>query len=152
MSYIVDDEDEIYDALEEFKKTGRSLVYVVSQTTFNSDKFDKLAEMVREAFSSEAQAVMIDKTICRATENRQEECNEIAQKVDAMVIIGGKNSSNTTKLYEIASLRCSKVFFAQTKKDLRKLDFEGVERVGIMAGASTPDEDVQEIVEFLEKI
>ena len=151
-SYIVDDEDEIYDALEEFKKSGRSLVYVVSQTTFSSSKFDELAQMIRDAFKEDAQAVMIDKTICRATENRQEECSEIAEKVDVMVIIGGKNSSNTNKLFDIASSKCKKVFFAQTKKDLRKLDFEGVDRVGIMAGASTPDEDVNEIVEFLEKI
>ena len=151
-SYVVDDDDELYDALEEFKKSGKSLVYVVGQTTFSSNKFDSLAEKLRDVFKDDAQAVMVDKTICRATENRQEECDQISQKVDVMVIIGGKNSSNTNKLFEIASKNCSKVFFAQTKKDLRKLDFEGITRVGIMAGASTPQEDVDEIVEFLEKI
>ncbi len=151
-SYIVDAEDEIYDVVEEFKKSGRDFVYVVSQTTFNSEKFDELASQLREELKDVAQAVMVDKTICRATENRQEECKEMSSKVDSMVIIGGKNSSNTAKLYDIASKNCKKVFLAQTKKDLRKLDFEGLERVGIMAGASTPDEDVQEIKEFLEKI
>ena len=151
-SLVVDAEDEIDDVIEEFKKSGKSLVYIVSQTTFNSERFDELAGELREELKDIAQAVMVDKTICRATENRQEECKQIASMVGAMVIIGGKNSSNTNKLYDIASNACKKVFFAQTKKDLRKLDFEGIERVGIMAGASTPDEDVEEIKEFLEKI
>jgi 4-hydroxy-3-methylbut-2-enyl diphosphate reductase len=151
-SYIVDDEDEIYDVVEEFKKSGKAFVYVVSQTTFSSDRFDELAGQIREELKDVAQAVMVDKTICRATENRQEETKEMSSKLDYMVIIGGKNSSNTNKLYDIASKNCKNVFLAQTKKDLRKLDFEGAKIVGIMAGASTPDEDVQEIKEFLEKI
>ncbi len=151
-SYVVDDEDEIFDALEEFKKSGLTLCYVVAQTTFSSKKFDDLAEKIREEFKDNAQAVMVDKTICRATENRQKETSEIAEHVEAMVIIGGKNSSNTQKLAEVAKQKCSKVFSATTKKDLRKLDFEGLSRVGIMAGASTPDEDVEEIKAFLEKI
>ena len=139
-------------ARELIKKSGKAFVYVVSQTTFSSDRFDELAGQIREELKDVAQAVMVDKTICRATENRQEETKEMSSKLDYMVIIGGKNSSNTNKLYDIASKNCKNVFLAQTKKDLRKLDFEGAKIVGIMAGASTPDEDVQEIKEFLEKI
>ena len=148
--YVIDDADEILDAYMEYEKTKMGYVYVVAQTTFSSKKFDMLADELRKVFKKTI--VMVDKTICRATEKRQEEAGEISKEVNSMVIIGGKNSANTQKLVEISKENCENVYFIQTKKDLRKMDFEGVEKVGIMAGASTPPEVVEEVVEFFNKI
>ena len=148
--YVIDDADEILDAYMEYEKTKMGYVYVVAQTTFSSKKFDMLADELRKVFKKTI--VMVDKTICRATEKRQEEAGEISKEVNSMVIIGGKNSANTQKLVEISKENCENVYFIQTKKDLRKMDFEGVEKVGIMAGASTPPEVVEEVIEFLNKI
>ena len=153
-SYIVDDIDEVADAVIEFEKSEKDYAYVVSQTTFSSKKFDEISDEIRKDFkeANRNAIVMVDKTICGATERRQDETIEIAKQVDAMIIVGGKNSSNTQKLFEIANRYCERVFFATFKKDLRKKDFEGLKRVGIMAGASTPMETVEEIKEFIEKI
>ena len=148
--YVIDDADEILDAYMEYEKTKMGYVYVVAQTTFSSKNFDMLADELRKVFKKTI--VMVDKTICRATEKRQEEAGEISKEVNSMVIIGGKNSANTQKLVEISKENCENVYFIQTKKDLRKMDFEGVEKVGIMAGASTPPEVVEEVIEFLNKI
>ena len=149
-SYVIDDEDEILDAYMEYEKTKLGYVYVVGQTTFSSKKFDKLSDEIRENFAETI--VMVDKTICSATDKRQDEVREIASKVDSMVIIGGKNSSNTQKLVEISKTLCLKVFFIQTRKDLKKMDFVNDERVGIMAGASTPKEAVDDVIDFFQKI
>jgi 4-hydroxy-3-methylbut-2-enyl diphosphate reductase len=149
-SYVIDDADEILDAYMEYEKTNLDFVYVVGQTTFSSKKFDELSDEIRENFAETI--VMVDKTICSATEKRQSETKDIAKQVDSMVIIGGKNSSNSLKLVEIAKENCSKVYFAQTKKDLKKMDFINDKKVGIMAGASTPNDVIEEVKSFLEKI
>ena len=130
-SYVIDDADEILDAYMEYEKTKMGYVYVVGQTTFSSKKFDALTDELRENFAETI--VMVDKTICSATDKRQDETRDISKKVNSMVIIGGKNSSNTQKLVEIAKENCEKVYFAQTRKDLRKMDFVNEEKVGIMA-------------------
>ena len=94
-------------------ESGRS-VCVVSQTTFNYNKFKELVEI----FEKKGYNVNVVNTICNATEERQTEAGEIAAKVDAMIIIGGKHSSNTRKLYEICSEKCSSTYFIQTLDDL----------------------------------
>jgi 4-hydroxy-3-methylbut-2-enyl diphosphate reductase len=149
-SYVIDDADEILDAYMEYEKTNLDFVYVVGQTTFSSKKFDELADEIRENFAETI--VMVDKTICTATEKRQSETKEIAKQVDSMVIIGGKNSTNSLKLVEVAKEYCPKVYFVQTKKDLKKMDFINDTKVGIMAGASTPKDVIEEVKKFLEKI
>ena len=149
-SYVIDDADEILDAYMEYEKTKMGYVYVVGQTTFSSKKCDALTDELRENFAETI--VMVDKTICSATDKRQDETRDISKKVNSMVIIGGKNSSNTQKLVEIAKENCEKVYFAQTRKDLRKMDFVNEEKVGIMAGASTPKEVVDDIIDFFNKI
>ena len=149
-SYVIEDADEILDAYIEYEKTKMEYVYVVGQTTFSSKKFDTLTDELRVNFAETI--VIVDKTICSATDKRQDETREISKKVTSTVIIGGKNSSNTQKLLEIAKENCKNVYFVQTKKDLNKIDFENEEKVGIMAGASTPKEVVDDIIEFFNKI
>ena len=149
-SYVIEDADEILDAYIEYEKTKMEYVYVVGQTTFSSKKFDTIANELKENFAETI--VIVDKTICSATDKRQDETREISKKVTSTVIIGGKNSSNTQKLIEIAKENCKKVYFAQTQKDLKEIDFANEEKVGIMAGASTPKEVVDDIIEFFNKI
>lgn len=148
--YVIEDADEILDAYIEYEKTKMEYVYVVGQTTFSSKKFDTIANELKENFAETI--VIVDKTICSATDKRQDETREISKKVTSTVIIGGKNSSNTQKLLEIAKENCKKVYFAQTQKDLKEIDFANEEKVGIMAGASTPKEVVDDIIEFFNKI
>ena len=88
-------------------------------------------------------------TICNATQERQTEARNIASEADAMIVIGGKSSSNTRKLVEICREECDNVFFIQTAEDLKPLTLTSFDRIGITAGASTPQiiiEEVQNIV------
>ena len=118
---------------------------VVAQTTYNSKKFieviDKLKKLVYD--------IRCFNTICNATQERQTEARHIASEADAMIVIGGKSSSNTRKLVEICREECDNVFFIQTAEDLKPLTLTSFDRIGITAGASTPQiiiEEVQNIV------
>lgn len=146
-SYIIENEDDILDAYMEYEKTKIGRVFVVSQTTFSSDKFDKLREEIETNFI-EAE-VIVDKTICDATEKRQAETRKIAKDFHTMIIIGGKNSSNTRELVNVAKEECRNVYSIETVEELKNIDFSNVDKVGIMAGASTPEESIIEIEEFL---
>ena len=87
---------------------------IVSQTTFNYNKFHYIVEI----FKKKVYNVTVANTICNATEERQREAKEIAASVDAMIVIGGRHSSNTRKLYEICSKECPHTYFIQTLDDL----------------------------------
>ena len=142
-------EDDILDAYMKFEKTNLDKIFVVSQTTFSSQKFDDLADEIQTNFC-EAD-VMIDKTICNSTENRQLEATKMARNVDVMLIIGGKNSSNTRKLFEISSKHCPKTYAIETVEDMTDIAFEPSDKIGIMAGASTPKQVIEEVKSYLEK-
>ena len=121
--------------------SGRKLC-IVSQTTFNLKKFNKFVEIIKR-LSYDETAVL--NTICNATEERQTEARLIAGIADTMIVIGGKHSSNTQKLYEICRKECGNTFFVQTFDDLnlRLVPFRGI--VGISAGASTPNILIEEV-------
>ena len=148
--YVVETEDDILDAYMEYEKTELGRVYVVAQTTISSTYFDKLAEELETNFI-EAE-VVIDKTICNATEIRQKETEEMSKKYNTMIIIGGKNSSNTKELAKIAESNCQKVYLIETIDDIREIDFSNIENIGIMAGASTPKDVIDNVKEYLEKM
>lgn len=148
-AYIIETEDDILDAYIEYEKTNLGKIYVVSQTTFSSQKFDDLAEEIQKNFC-EAE-VIIDKTICNSTENRQLETMKIAKNSDIMLIVGGEKSSNTRKLFEIANKYCKRVHYLQTVKDMEQIPFKPTDKVGIMAGASTPKLLIEEIKTELER-
>ena len=116
-------------------------VCVVSQTTFNYKKFQELVEIIAE----KGYDIDVRNTICNATEERQTEARMLAQRADAMIVIGGKNSSNTQKLLEICKDECENTYYIQTLRDLdlNKLSCAGC--VGITAGASTPNNIIQEV-------
>ena len=149
-SYVVETEDDILDAYMEYEKTEIGRVYVVAQTTISSSYFDILAEEIEKNFI-EAE-VVIDKTICNATEIRQKETKEMSKKLKTMIIIGGKNSSNTKELAKIAEENCEKIYLIETVEEIKNIDFSGIQEVGIMAGASTPKESIKEVEKYLKNL
>ena len=123
---------------------GESLC-IVSQTTFNYNKFKELVEI----FQKRGYNVNVVNTICNATEERQKEAGEIAAKVDAMIVIGGKHSSNTQKLYGICREKCAATYFIQTLEDLHLELPKTAALVGITAGASTPNNIIEEVQNYV---
>ena len=129
----------------EFTNPENREICLVSQTTFNYNKFQELVEIIEK----KGYNTIVVNTICNATEERQTEAREIASHVDAMIVIGGAHSSNTRKLYEICRKECENTYFIQTLDDL-KLDFpNSVLRVGITAGASTPNNIIEEVQNYV---
>ena len=120
-------------------------ICVVAQTTFNYIKFHKLVEILEE----NSYNVNIVNTICNATEERQTEAREIARDADVMIVIGGKHSSNSRKLYEICAKECNRTYFIQTLDDLNLELPKSVELVGITAGASTPNNIIEEVQNYV---
>ncbi len=114
---------------------------IVSQTTFNYNKFKELVEK----FFKKGYDILVLNTICNATQERQVEAERIASQVDAMIVIGGKNSSNTRKLYEICRKECINTYYIQTLGDLDPESVSSVRSVGITAGASTPKNIIEEV-------
>lgn len=147
---MIEDVEDTYSALEELEKSNKDKLLVISQTTYSLEKFYIIEEIIKNEISKNIE-VVVRNTICKATELRQKETEEISKKVDVMVIIGGKNSSNTKKLFEIAKINCKKAICVENRKDLDLKDIAGANVVGIMAGASTPKESIEEIVSILEK-
>lgn len=115
---------------------------VVVQTTFRQEKFDKILEILQK----KGIEMDVHNTICSATEKRQKEAETLSQKVDAMVVIGGKNSSNTQKLFEICKKNCRNTVHIETKYDLVLNNLKKGDRIGITAGASTPPVIIKEVV------
>ena len=118
---------------------------LVAQTTFNFNKFDNIVEI----FQKRGYNGSVVNTICNATEERQRAARELAQKADVMIVIGGKHSSNTRKLYEICSSECANTYYIQTLDDLRLVLPTTVRLVGITAGASTPNKLIEEVQNYV---
>lgn len=146
-SIVIYNEDEIIDAYKKFEESNLKRVYVVAQTTFNLRKFELIADEIRDNFC-EAE-VIIDNTICNATEERQKETEMLSKTVDVMIVIGGKNSANTQKLVEISKKNCAEVYHIQIKDDLKNVTFDKTKKVGIVAGASTPKDVIKEVENYL---
>lgn len=115
---------------------------IVSQTTFNFNKFKDIVEIFTKNSYHKSNVL---NTICNATEERQKEAALIAADVDAMIVIGGLNSSNTQKLYDICSKLCKNTFYIQTASDMDFSMISGLDKVGITAGASTPKKIIEEV-------
>ena len=114
---------------------------LVAQTTFNYNKFQELVEKILK----KRYDIFVLNTICNATQERQVEAKQIASTVDAMIVIGGRSSSNTRKLFEICSGECENTYFIQTLDDLDPESVSSVRSVGITAGASTPNYIIEEV-------
>ena len=122
---------------------------VVSQTTIKSKTFFDTAEAVK---SKTDDGVEVVNTICSATRDRQEAARALAGMVDAFYIIGGRHSSNSVKLLAVCKEQCEKSFLIETEDEIDADDITGTERVGVTAGASTPEWLIQRVVKHLEKL
>ena len=114
---------------------------IVSQTTFNYKKFQDIVEKI----SKTRYDITVLNTICNATQERQVEAMRIASQVDVMLVIGGKHSSNTQKLYDICRKECNNTYYIQTLGDFNPECISSVRSVGITAGASTPNNIIEEV-------
>lgn len=148
---VIQDEKELKEALKRFEKTKIKKLLVISQTTFSLKKFSLIEQAIKEELKDK-ENIIIKNTICRATELRQKETEELSKKVDLMIIIGGKNSSNTIKLYEIAQKYCRNSICIETADELQIEKISKYEKIGIMAGASTPKESIDNVIKKLEKV
>ena len=145
---LITQKEDIEEALEKLKKSNIKKLLVISQTTYSMKKFEEICKTIKEKLPKDIK-ILIKNKICLAKELRQKETQKIAKKVDKMIIIGGKNSSNTKKLYEIASEYCKDTICIETKNELDKTQFKNIETTGIMAGASTPQKSIDEVLNFL---
>ena len=130
---------------ENYTVDGAKKLCVVSQTTFNYKKFKDIVDIL----SKKSYDIDVMNTICNATEERQTEAGTIARQSDAMLVIGGKHSSNTQKLYEICRKECENTYFIQTLDDLDLKQLQSFRSVGITAGASTPNNIIKEVQSYV---
>ncbi len=122
-------------------------ICVVSQTTFNINKFKELVEVLKEICYDDNVSVV--DTICNATKERQDEAAQLAEISDVMIVIGDSQSSNSCKLFEICKARCEKTYFIQTLKELHLEIPANANLVGITAGASTPKNIIEEVQNYV---
>ncbi len=145
--YIIESEKDLDNLEKIVKKSNKNKVLIISQTTFSSSLFDLLVLKIKEVLSK--YFIEVDKTICDATEKRQLECENISKKVNTMIVIGGKNSSNTKELYKISKRNCNNVLFAESCDDIKLFEFDKNSVIGIVAGASTPKYLIDEIASYI---
>ena len=138
----------IKDETEEKNITNMSKLYVVSQTTNRIDFFENIAHELEKTNDD----VVIENTICNATRLRQEACKSLSKEVDCMIVVGGFNSSNTNKLYQIAQKYCENVQRIETVKDLPLQKLSNFNIIGVIAGASTPDQVIEEVVNRMDDL
>ena len=132
---------EEYDEAQAFELPTDTKLCVVAQTTFNYNKFQELVEII----SKKGYDIFVLNTICNATQTRQTSAYALAKESDAMIVIGGKESSNTKKLYEICKEECENTYYIQKLDDLDLNQFKSYRNVGITAGASTPNNIIKEV-------
>ncbi len=142
-----DNEGIIIKTLEDLKSINldpNKTYTLVAQTTMNEKVYEDIVDILKDELSD----VNIFNTICSATKERQQSARELAQKVGAMVVIGGKHSSNTQKLKSICSEYCP-TFQIEVVDELKDVDLLKFEKIGITAGASTPDWIIEEVISYI---
>ena len=132
---------------EKFALSEKRNVCVVSQTTYNNNKFKNLVEIIEN--KGYYISVCILNTICNATDERQTEARSLARQSQAMIVVGGSHSSNTQKLFEICKDECKNTYYIQTPEDLDLTELRGLDDVGITAGASTPNNIIEEVQKYV---
>ena len=135
--FVIQETDEI----EKIPFSREEKICFVAQTTFNYKKFQELVEIIEK----KGYDILVLSTICNATEERQTEARQIARRSDAMIVIGDKHSSNTQKLFEICNKECENTYYIQTSSDMDFSKLESINNVGITAGASTPNNIIEEV-------
>lgn len=148
-SVVLENESQLDDVVNMINCLKKDKIAIISQTTFSVDKFNLLVDKIQLLFKD--YEIYVNNTICSATELRQKETKELAINSDAMIIIGGKNSSNTKKLYDLSLEYCKNTFIIESLNDLN-YDMSIYDKIGIMAGASTPKSSIDEVVAYIDKL
>ena len=146
-SSIIESMEDIENEVKNYKESKLQKAVVLAQTTISLEKFNSIVDELKKYFEN----IEIKNTICASTKQRQEETKEISKTVECMIIVGGKHSSNSNKLYEIAKKNCNEVFFVETKEELDIEKIKRLKSVGIMAGASTPQKSIEEVIDIIKK-
>ncbi|MBQ3122906.1 MAG: bifunctional 4-hydroxy-3-methylbut-2-enyl diphosphate reductase/30S ribosomal protein S1 [Firmicutes bacterium] len=133
---------------EEADLISEDNLYVVAQTTIRKELFDSCVDI----FLEKGKKIDVKNTICNATTIRQQSCMETAKKVEMMIVIGGRESSNSRKLYDIANKYCDKAYFIENLKDLPLKEVEKCNKIGVAAGASTPESVIEEVIANMSEI
>ena len=147
-SCIIEKEEEIKEAIKKLEESKIKKLLIIVQTTFSLEKFNSFVEKIKNEISDDIK-LEIKNTICSATKIRQEETANISKEVECMIIIGGKNSSNTKKLYDISKENCENTLIIETKNELNIDEIKKFKKIGIMAGASTPNDSIEDVIELI---
>ncbi len=146
--FVFSSPEELEKLLKKFDDLDKKSLCVVSQTTFNAKKWAFCQENLKKVCTN---AKIFD-TICNATSMRQNETKELAAVNDVMVVIGGRHSSNTSKLYDVARSVCDRTILIETAEELKASVFSGCRSVGVVAGASTPAGIIKEVIQTMSEI
>lgn len=146
--FVFRSEDELVNLVKEGAICADTPVTAVSQTTFNLELWKKCQKTLKKVYTN---AIIFD-TICNATAKRQEEALELARRSDVMIVVGGKQSSNTRKLAQVCSGVCARTVFVQTADELTAGDIAGACRIGVVAGASTPSGIIKEVLKTMDEM
>lgn len=143
-SFVFNSYEELLSIVETHPNLDENGLILVSQTTFSTNSFKKCVKKIKMVYTN---AVIFD-TICSATEERQAEAQKLSLENDAMLIIGGRQSSNTAKLKAVCEANCP-TFLIETAQELNGIDLSRFHAVGVTAGASTPDSIIKEVLKTM---
>ncbi|MEG0272680.1 MAG: bifunctional 4-hydroxy-3-methylbut-2-enyl diphosphate reductase/30S ribosomal protein S1 [Hydrogenoanaerobacterium sp.] len=145
--YVFKTAEEFEDICENIQNIAKKLCVMVAQTTFNINEWQKCIKIAKKVCTN----IKIFDTICIATEKRQQEALELSKSCDLMLVVGGRESSNTAKLFHICSAN-AKTIFIESAAELKNYDFANVTTVGVTAGASTPACIIKEVRKTMSEI
>lgn len=146
--YVFSSAEELEKLIEEHPELKENAVSAVSQTTFNAKKWNFAQKILKKVCTN----VKIFDTICSATSSRQSEARKLAQTNDVMVVIGGRHSSNTVKLFDVCASLCANTRLIETAAELKAEWFLNADKVGVVAGASTPAGIIKEVIKTMSEI
>lgn len=147
-SFVFRSAEELADAVEKHPEWNEKEVFLVSQTTFHVNEWEKCMKIIKKVYTN---AVVFD-TICKATEKRQQEAELLSKECDAMIVVGGKESSNTAKLVEVCRANCPNTFPVESASELPVDRLRAARSVGVTAGASTPAGIIKEVLDSMSEI
>ena len=148
LGYIQDEGYAVKTVEEALQLPALQRIGVIAQTTISPRKYQQVIEALRER----APVVKVCETICDATEENQKAVRSLSREVDLLLVIGGRHSANSNKLVEAAREHCPASFLIETSSEIDPASLRGVRRVGVSAGASTPDWMIQQVVERLRQL
>ncbi len=145
VSYVFSNNEELENLIKNHPEIKEDAVSVVAQTTFHKELWKKSEKILKKVCTN---ATIFD-TICNATSKRQTEASALSKTSDLMIVIGGRHSSNTNKLFSICSKNCNSTYLIETADELKDIDFNGAMKVGVVAGASTPAGIIKEVISVM---